>query len=723
MNIITIISVAFIVIVFICYLVPVIRLYSFSSKLNKTDDPNDLAKDNKLLAGVNADYDQTKTVEAVGTRKTFHYADEFYNNAEFARCKGINLKHISSAPGVLSGLGVLGTFIGLTLSVINFDSTDSSAIMSSIKNLLGGMGTAFITSLVGMALSALYIFIQKCIYNKFDNAVSVFNKKLDLKNRISADEVIIAENEKTKQEMLQKLQAIQESLIITDEEGGEITTGNMMLNLYEESEKQSQALESFTTDLSNELNASLGKTMNTSIVPLIQNLERSHEAMNTSIEALSNNIQSPATDFVSVAVTELQNSMRTMTNEFRDTISGQTIGQMEAVATNLAKAGDMLNTLPQTMKLMSENVASSFNDVKVIVSGLQAAIAKQQEEMLENSRSVNRTMAEQMRQNFSESSAQQQTVLQNVQSKLEEAVNILTEKLSQTTAGFAQQQEALPKTMQVLTDHVTSSFTEVNGIVSQLQTSIAKQQADLIDNSRSANDQLVEDFKEKFNEMTSFQQAVLGKISEHLDATIHSLTSQLEKAVCSLNEQQSTLSDTHSRSTREIEHLLQSFGQSIANMHNANTESAEMLSSIKKASDNLNGSTDKLQDLADGLGKTSMAVIEQQKESAAKFESIQQQNQEVIDHLKTALDDAQKMVDGYTKDFETIKNGLKEIFKGINDGLKDYSKTLRESTGEALSEYSVAITKSTTGLKNIAEALEESAEELTDGIEKIKRMR
>ena len=81
------------------------------------------------------------------------------------------------------------------------------------------------------------------------------------------------------------------------------------------------------------------------------------------------------------------------------------------------------------------------------------------------------------------------------------------------------------------------------------------------------------------------------------------------------------------------------------------------------------------------------------------------------------------MVDGYTKDFETIKNGLKEIFKGINDGLKDYSKTLRESTGEALSEYSVAITKSTTGLKNIAEALEESAEELTDGIEKIKRMR
>jgi methyl-accepting chemotaxis protein len=81
------------------------------------------------------------------------------------------------------------------------------------------------------------------------------------------------------------------------------------------------------------------------------------------------------------------------------------------------------------------------------------------------------------------------------------------------------------------------------------------------------------------------------------------------------------------------------------------------------------------------------------------------------------------MVDSYTSDFETLKGGMKEVFKGINDGLKDYSATLRESTGSALAEYSDALTKSTEGLKNIAAALEESAEELSDSIDKFKRLR
>lgn len=631
MNIITEIAVAIIVGVFILYLIPLFRLKAFSTKLCNETDPTSIDKNNKLLHEINHDYDSTKTILSHGEPKTLHEAEEFYNPSEFARCKKINLKHINSAPGILSGLGVLGTFVGLTISVTHFDSTDSTAIMSSIKNLLGGMGTAFITSLVGMALSSIYIWLQKSIYNRYENNIAVFNRRLDLKYRIPADQVLLEENEKSKQEilskllMLDKLNEIQDSLYIMDDEGSSVSAGNMLLNLYEEAEKQSQALESFTTDLSNELNASLGKTMNTSIVPLIQNLERCHDTMNTKIENLSNNIQSPATDFVTTAISELQNSMRSMTNEFKDTISGQTINQMENLADNLAKAGDMLNIIPQTMKLMSDNISASFS--------------------------------------------------------------------------------------------------QVHDIVGRLQTSVAEQQERMIATSRSANDQLVEDFKQKFNDMTAFQQSALSSMSEHLDATIQSLTSQLEKAAGSLNEQQNNLSDSHERSTREIERLLQSFAQSISNMHNVNNESAETIVSIQKASENLNGSTDKLKTLAEGLGSTTMNVIEQQKESVAKYEDIQQQNLNVIEQIATALEDARKLVDGYVEDFDTIKGGLKEIFKGINEGLKDYSTTLRESTGEALADYSEAITKSTNGLRNIAEALEESAEELTDGIEKIKRMR
>lgn len=638
MAIITTVAVVLIVFVAIRYSIPLLRLRSFAITIKESKDLNDLSQRCAFLTDLCTDYDSTRSIDKDGEKKTLHNAEDFFNSSELASARGINLKHINSAPGVLSGLGVLGTFVGLTFSVITFDSTDSTAIMASIKTLLGGMGTAFITSLIGMALSAFYIFFSKKYNNNYDNAIAAFDRKLDQKFHISADEIIIAENEKTNREILtrltaiekskeinEKLNAIQGALTIQDEDGASITAGTMMLNLYEESEKQSQALESFTTDLSNELNASLGKTMDSSIVPLILKLEKSHDIMNAKIEELSRNIQSPATDLVTTAVGELKTSMQTMANEFRDSISKQTITQIETLADNLTKAGDLLNTLPKTMQLMSDKVTESFNEVNKVVGGIQA--------------------------------------------------------------------------------------------------NVAKQQSDIIENTKIANDQLTNDFQEKFNEMASLQQSVLTKMSEQMDATMRSVMTQLEKAVGGLNEQQTSLSDTHTRTTREIERLLQGFAQSVANMHNANAESSEMLVSIKKAGNNLNESTDKLKTLAASLDSASTAVIDQQKEATAKFVEMQQENLNIISQLSTALSNAQNMVDSYVSDFETLKGGMKEIFKGINEGLKDYSATLRESTGGALAEYSDAMTKSTEGLKNIAAALEESAEELSDSIDKFKRLR
>ena len=638
MIILTIVAVALILIVFICYSISLLRLKSFAETIKESNDLSDLSQRCAYLSDLCIDYDSTRSIDKDREKKTLNNAEDFFNSSELARARGINLKHINAAPGVLSGLGVLGTFVGLTFSVATFDSSDSTAIMASIKTLLGGMGTAFITSLLGMALSAIYIYFQKRFYNDYDNAIAALVRQLDLKYHISADEIIIAENEKKNREILtrlaaiekskevnEKLNAIQEALTIHDEDGTSISAGTMMLNLYEESEKQSQALESFTTDLSNELNASLGKTMDSSIVPLIVNIEKSHDVMNTKIEELSHNIQSPATDFVTTAVGELKSSMQSMATEFRDSISKQTISQIEALADNLAKSGELLSTLPNTMQLMADKVTASFNEVNQIVGGIQA--------------------------------------------------------------------------------------------------NVAKQQSDIIENTKIANDQLTNDFQEKFSEMASLQQSVLTKMSEHLDATMQSVMTQLEKAVGGLNEQQSSLSDTHTRTTREIERLLQGFAQSVANMHNANNESSEMLVSIKKAGDNLNDSTDKLKTLAESMDSASKAISEQQKEATAKFVEMQQENQNIISQLSTALSDAQKMVDSYVSDFETLKGGMKEIFKGINEGLKDYSTTLRESTGGALAEYSDAMTKSTEGLKNFAAALEESAEELSDSIDKFKRLR
>ncbi len=77
---------------------------------------------------------------------------------------------IESLPSVLSTLGVLGTFIGITAGLVKFDTGD---LDSSIPLLLSGLQTAFFTSLAGMLGSLLLRhFVTNIDYDAQDAGIS-----------------------------------------------------------------------------------------------------------------------------------------------------------------------------------------------------------------------------------------------------------------------------------------------------------------------------------------------------------------------------------------------------------------------------------------------------------------------------------------------------------------------------------------------------------------------
>jgi ABC-type transporter Mla subunit MlaD len=61
--------------------------------------------------------------------------------------KNIHSKFREYAPTLMGALGILGTFIGIIIGLLNFNT---ESIDTSIPVLLGGLKTAFITSIVGM---------------------------------------------------------------------------------------------------------------------------------------------------------------------------------------------------------------------------------------------------------------------------------------------------------------------------------------------------------------------------------------------------------------------------------------------------------------------------------------------------------------------------------------------------------------------------------------------
>ena len=94
---------------------------------------------------------------------------------------------IEQIPSLISTLGVLGTFLGITVGLMAFDSNH---LDTSIPNLLDGLKTAFFTSLAGMIGSVILSRQVSKVYDDSDEGVSDIN--------IAAKEIVHAvENSKT----------------------------------------------------------------------------------------------------------------------------------------------------------------------------------------------------------------------------------------------------------------------------------------------------------------------------------------------------------------------------------------------------------------------------------------------------------------------------------------------------------------------------------------------
>lgn len=73
---------------------------------------------------------------------------------------------VNQVPGALTGIGILGTFVGLVFGVsgIAFSSVDVAIV--SVSGVLTGIKIAFYTSICGVAMSLCFTFLYSWFYNR-----------------------------------------------------------------------------------------------------------------------------------------------------------------------------------------------------------------------------------------------------------------------------------------------------------------------------------------------------------------------------------------------------------------------------------------------------------------------------------------------------------------------------------------------------------------------------
>ena len=88
-------------------------------------------------------------------------------------------------PSLLTSLGILGTFIGLTRGLTGLDMTDANTLMNGIPILLDGMKAAFVTSLAGISCSLVFSMTNRIIqgnsYRAIDQFILIFSENTEHK--------------------------------------------------------------------------------------------------------------------------------------------------------------------------------------------------------------------------------------------------------------------------------------------------------------------------------------------------------------------------------------------------------------------------------------------------------------------------------------------------------------------------------------------------------------
>ena len=563
---------------------------------------------------------------------------------------------MDTAAGTLVGLGLLGTFLGLTLGIKDFDSSSTQNIQKSIQLLLSGMGTAFITSLVGMLLSMIYSFCDKYWRNRLSKHLHVLTKKLDslyyiddrtlddLNEQALAKSIANTMKEVVEHEMRSVVNALNEKLTYNNESGEATTIANAIREILKENQEQSKALKSFSTDLAIELNNGfdevLSRQMQQKILPLMENVDATTKAIVEHIDQMASQVSSPATDMIQTVVDELKNSMLEMMKEFSSGLSGSATNELETLAHQLGTAAQSMADFPDNMASISSTLQVTIEEVKNAVS-----------EISNTSANANSTAMQRMQEQIT----------------------------------FA-------------TGAISSAIAEVKDVMSDISQS-----------SQEQSNQMVSKLADAAEKMGTFLSGTISTLSSSVQQSVKSITDDV-------SNKQADLIALQEETTAQTKRLLETFNHGLDRLEKMNEYITGTMNMFQQAQGQITGSTAHLQTITGDMKLATQLFNKTQTDYAVKMEEMQLNSQRGIDAVTELLKNSGDLSEDYVEKFEIIRQGLGSIFQQLQSGLSEYSRTVQATTQKYLDQYSTSLTNTTDALSSTIQQQNEVVEMLVESL-------
>lgn len=571
--------------------------------------------------------------------------------------KGVARGFVEFTPALLTSLGILGTFVGIVVGLLDFKPDD---IDGSIGTLLEGLKTAFITSLAGMSASITFKMLSASGY--FDAP-----EQLESVDDVGAEDIYRAINEQghllleSSKQQLTMLASLKRAIAGSEDDALvsqiKLLKSDLKDRLDKSLELNQQGLQSFDKAL-----------------VVIQNQPAVFQAFETSLwERLQN-----VADMISKSATEqVINALKEVIVDFNNNLIEQFGDNFKALDESVKKLVTWQENYSHQLEQMIEQYkqgVQAITQTEVSVAHISEKSAYIPETMnnLKRVMEVNQHQVDELERHLEAFKAMRDKAVEAVPEIRKQVEETVTEIAKSVTTASEHYNSLLVESDKYIKQHVEKSNEMLDKFVSNTKEGIEAVKTGLI----SGTDVIGKDLRSSSEEV---KKAIAEGAENFVKASLGSNES-LQKTANELERQSGVI-------TKQLEDTVTDINGNIRDMINKIIEESKTIgTTLKETNTHLNADIKKVQEQVAG----NIDQMQNRLESALS-EVFNQQTKE-IKRVFDALDDEVKSTVGLTG--EAVNKQVAMIDKSMEQEIEKVMRTM----GNALAMISRQFTNDYTKL-------------------------
>jgi len=273
----------------------------------------------------------------------------------------VHTRFFNSVPGQLTGLGILGTFVGLAagIAVASHDLTSGTPeeIQKGLEGLLHGASLAFLTSIAGIFLSLLFLLIERGLVARLHGALGTWVAGLEQRLQLVTTERIALDHLRFAKEQTKQLQSFNTDLVFSLQQALE---ERVAARLAPYLERMVEVMEGLRADRSMDATRAIEEMIGRFTATLTERTGTEFESMSTTVRDLD------------ATLTASVRALRETNQEVAERL-GSMVTSIEGVLGTAT--GAMQRDLAQTMEQVTGGVTESAQRLsgQLTAAGTQVA--------------------------------------------------------------------------------------------------------------------------------------------------------------------------------------------------------------------------------------------------------------------------------------------------------------------------------------------------------------